>query len=483
MSTTSQFTNLDTILISTAGLTAKEVGHQLQLLEQAIPSVVLDRPCTRGDGICELSEATVQKLVRIHQNSARDGRWVKFVPASGAASRMFRIKNATDQNLLCQQEHMLAFCDQLSDLVDLAMNADYEELEDAMLNGLGFANTPKGLIPFHRYESDIRTPFEEHMLEASKCFQTEAGSCDLHFTVSPEHQERFSDLLVAFQDRYRDIKYRVSFSVQQSSTDTLALGQDGVVRKPNGQILLRPGGHGALIRNLNQLNADCVFIKNIDNVCHESQSSASEEWIQALCGYLIRFQRRAHNHLIRLESITEINVSNAEEFIATHLRGASIDPSASLSKRRDTAYAILNRPIRVCGMVVNEGEPGGGPFWQRHTDGSSSVQIVESVEVNTADCEQTEVARQATHFNPVFMALGVRDHRGNNYDLAQFIDQDRYILNEKNVDGTNARVLEHPGLWNGSMAKWNSIFIEVPVEVFTPAKTVVDLLRDTHQPA
>ncbi|MBM79074.1 MAG: NAD metabolism ATPase/kinase [Planctomycetaceae bacterium] len=485
MIATTEFSKRDLEQLEAAGIgiSVQEAEQQLELLSQPPDFLELAKPCTTRDGIVQLNDEALQTLIQKHRESVVEGRWTKFVPASGAASRMFVVKKEEDKRKLCQRWQDLAFADALADFLGQTNDVDYEGLEAAMLGGLGLDKVPKGLIPFHRYDDSSRVPFEEHLLEASTSFCDRDKKCSVHFTVSEEHQGRFEELLKEVQDRHPDVTFDVTFSIQKPSTNTLALSESGPVRKNNGSLVLRPGGHGALIENVEDVNADCVFIKNIDNVTHESQAAENGKWIEALCGYLVSFQAQIHEHLQRLDSDrSESSIAAAEQFVSDAFPGQSIQIDATDAERYKRVYGILNRPVRICGMVQNEGEPGGGPFWQRHEDGSLSVQIVESVEVNDEDKQQAAIASDATHFNPVFMALGLRDHRGDAFSLADYIDTDRYILNQKVVEDVDATILERPGLWNGSMGKWNSVFVEVPIAVFNPVKSVIDLLRPAHQP-
>jgi hypothetical protein len=328
--------------------------------------------------------------------------------------------------------------------------------------GLGYRDLPKALLAFHRYDEISRTPFEEHLREAARCFADSDRRCRVHFTVSPGHQPRFEELLIRLMPRLRmetDVTPDVEFSQQNPATDLLALDHDGrPLRNEDGSLILRPGGHGALLANLDSLRGDLVFVENIDNVRHWRWQVTAEHWLRVLGGYLVELQGE-----IRRSSPSAENVA---------------DPNVRLGQTKP----LLHRPLRVCGVVRNQGEPGGSPFWVQESDGSCSLQLVERAEVDPEDRAQQAVFAAATHFNPVFMALGVRDWRGRPFPLADYVASERCLLTWKSVGGRSARVLEHPGLWNGSMAAWNTVFVEVPAEVFAPAKTVLDLLRPSHQP-
>jgi hypothetical protein len=367
---------------------------------------------------------------------------------------------------------------------DFVRTGRHAELVEAIVTsaGLGYGDFPKGLVEFHRYQNDTRTPFEEHLLESQACLSDRDGTVSAHFTVAPEHQDRFVERLNQFTSGETG-HFQVSFSVQHSATDTIAMDANGaLLRGDDRKPVLRPGGHGALLENLNELQGDLIFVKNIDNVAHEHWREASVVWLQILGGYLRRLQDAAHEHLRGLNSHNPRSVVAAREFVHLTFPGAALPATEDPNTLREVLIKQLKRPLRVCGMVKNAGEPGGGPFWVREADGGISAQIVETVEVDARDARQQAIVEQATHFNPVFMALAVRDENGELFDLREFSDEDRVIITQKPVGGQTATVLERPGLWNGAMARWNSVFIEVPKEVFSPVKTVFDLLRQEHQP-
>lgn len=481
------------------GISPEEASRQLRILHDPPRRVTLIRPCTINDGIETIAEGELDELAAFHQQAAAAGRWLKFVPASGAASRMFAMKSDDDPRRLCEHLHKFAFHEVLAasfrdagiELSDLLNGQEYSEIVDRLLNepGLAYASQPKGLLLFHHYANGNRTPFEEHLREAASSFRGENNRCRAHFTVSEEHRNQFEALLAQLQPLIAEemqVQVEVDFSVQKPSTDTLALNQeDAPARDSEGHILRRPGGHGALLENLNDLAADLIFVKNIDNVCHQRLQQPTQRWVQTLGGILIRLEQQVYALARALDGDeSEQSILSAEQFLSERFPGSlNCDEAGDdLKTRHDRAWRILNRPVRICGMVRNEGEPGGGPFWVRGADGSESVQIVESAETDPDDQNQQAIFRSSTHFNPVFMALGVRDYQGHPFHLPDFVDEDRYILAKKVSDGKTIRVLERPGLWNGSMAHWNTVFVEVPKQVFSPVKTVFDLLRDEHQP-
>jgi hypothetical protein len=430
--------------------------RQLELLREPSHYPQLARPCTVGDGIQEIAEIHHADLMSLHRQAAEQGRWSKFVPASGAASRMVAFEREDEVARLAEHLERFAFYPSLElvarrngrDLAQLRSGADRRALLELLLSdsGLSYNDLPKALIEFHRDGESSRTAFEEHLREAARCFVDHRRVSRAHFTVSSEQQSRFESMLAQLTPRIRDelnAALEVGFSPQKPSTDYLALDQDDEpVRNGDGALLFRPGGHGVLLENLEDLGGDLVFVKNVDNVCHPRWQATAEHWIQVLGGYLIQLQAGSH-------------------------RGSA---------------SAEDRPLRVCGVVRNEGEPGGGPFWVREADGSCSLQIVEGAEVAPDDRDQQRIFSGATHFNPVFMALGLRDRHNRPFPLQHYVSGERFLLTWKTAEGRRVRVLERPGLWNGSMAGWNTVFVEVPKQVFAPVKTVFDLLRDEHQP-
>ncbi len=309
------------------------------------------------------------------------------------------------------------------------------------------------------------------------------GDIRAHFTVAADSREAFAAQLQAFQAELEGGTCHVDFSIQQSTTDTIAITAAGaLLRDEHNRPILRPGGHGALLENLQALPGDLIFVKNIDNVAHEHARTASIAWMQILGGYLVRLGEAVAHHLHSLQAGDDAALAQAVDFLRQTFPHATPTGNDNRQQLRDTVLSRLNRPVRVCGMVQNEGEPGGGPFWVRENDGGVSPQIVEAAEIDAEDAEQQAIFSRATHFNPVFMALAVRDQRQEPFALAEFVQQDRILTATKQVAGQTATILERPGLWNGGMAGWNSVFVEVPSTVFSPVKSVLDLLRPEHQP-
>lgn len=503
------------------GVDVNDVLHQLRLFERAPPYLALDRPCTVGDGIQVLSAAAIARARACAAQASGQGRVQKFVPASGAASRMFQAlfaarsaeggadratlaaraaqgdKAAAEGLQFAERIRDFAFFEGLSlamrrrgqDIDALVARGAFGDIIDCLLTdrGLGYGNLPKGLIWFHRYRQGARTAFEEHLVEAAGYTRHQDGTSRLHFTVSPEHEQRFIALLEAVRAPYQraiGARFEVAFSHQKRCTDTLAVDlANRPARGADGRLLFRPGGHGALIENLNDLRGDVVAIKNIDNVAAEHLQEMTVIWKKILIGHLVATQARVFRYLtlLRQETTARELVAEAADFARNELCLAT-DPELRLAEQKRVLADKLDRPIRVCGVVRNTGEPGGGPFWVRSAKGTPTLQIVEQAQVDAADRAQREVFACATHFNPVDLVCGVSDAQGHPFDLKRFVDPDAVFIAQKSKDGRPIKVLERPGLWNGAMAHWNTIFVEVPGETFNPVKTVTDLLRPAHQP-
>lgn len=510
------FSAADRAQLAELGIAADEVERQLRLFAEPPPSPYLDRPCTVDDGIRVLDEAERHAALGAYEAAARAGRLQKFVPASGAATRMFQALLAArerpgriDRAALAADaaadplahevvtfvDHLdrFAFADALraalarsgSDLGRLLReDGDRRPLLDAVLDrpGLNYAALPKALIAFHRYPDGARTAFEEHLDEGTHYARDGEGVARLHFTVSPEHRGDFAAELArasAACERRRDARLAVEFSSQQRATDTIAAEPSNQpFRTADGRLLFRPGGHGALIENLQQLAGDVIFIKTVDNVQPEHLRAATLTWMRLLTGHLVSLQAALFQHLETLQASTGPNAAGRARRFASQAFGIELDGAAAAADLQ----AALDRPLRVCGVVRNTGEPGGGPFWVRAAGGGCPVQIVESAQVDANHPGQRAVFAAATHFNPVFMACGVRDWRGQPFDLRRFVDPSAVFIARKSKDGRELQALERPGLWNGAMARWHTVFVEVPLETFTPVKTVNDLLRPAHQP-
>ena len=504
--------------MSEMGIAPGEAARQVELFRNPPPFTRVLRPCRPGDGIRALSLAEHDELLSHFDAAARRGRIGKFVPASGAASRMFKdllsflsappgaepsaTVRSCFENLprFAFYEHLAAalYADGI-DLDEAARNGDWEAVLSHLLEkpGLGYAECPKGLLLFHRYPEGPRTPFEEHLVEAAAIERSDDGLCLLHFTVSPEHQEDFESLLdrvrPCLEERF-DCRFEVTFSTQRHATDTLAVDlRNQPFRLADGSLLFRPGGHGSLIDNLNELGRegwDIVLLKNIDNVVPDGRKPVVHLWKRLLGGCLLEVREQAFVHLDRLEALDGVRGKKAEavlreagEFLATALCRPLPEgfAQADLMERQRFLMEALDRPIRVCGVVRNQGEPGGGPFWVESPSGGISPQIVETSQIDPKSPEQQAALKASTHFNPVDIACGLRDRHGRPYDLHRFVDPATVFIAEKSHEGQPLKALERPGLWNGAMAGWNTVFVEVPDATFAPVKTVMDLLRPEHQ--
>lgn len=495
--------------LSRQGIPEDEARDQLALLRDPPAPTRVDRPCVPGDGVHRVPDGRHAELIRRFEDAASAGRWTKFVPASGAASRMFKDlaawleaeKTGEAHEPPDAAQHLLkggrrfAFWDDLLEAVERRGGdpGDPADCVSALLEeeGLDFARQPKGLIPFHRTGGATRTAFEEHLYEAVVYVRDRSGVARSSFTVPPEHREGFARQLERTRKNLRVLgqgELEVSLTVQDPGTDTLAIDTEGKpFRLSSGELLLRPGGHGALLRNLQELRGDLVLIKNIDNVLPESRRAHMVQWKKVLGGYLVELGGQIVAWLESLESAGSggsVNWKKAVEFVRTRLGVDLSKKLADAADDRERAGILrgrLDRPLRVCGVVKNEGEPGGGPFWARDTDGLLSPQIVEASQIDLTDPGQKKVLEQSTHFNPVDIACALSDAGGRPYDLSPYIDRSTYFVAKKFAEGRELRALERPGLWNGAMSGWNTVFLEVPAETFAPVKTVFDLLRPEHQ--
>ena len=500
--------------IRSRGMTPEKVLMQIGAFKRAFPFSRLLRPCTVGDGIILLEFKDIERLCRVYEKAALSGRAMKFVPASGAASRMFKLllsyNGRLENNLKPSDVHKsflrffeeierFPFYEQLKsamsgngmDIKKAIAEGDYQAILNHTLGpqGLDLADLPKGLIPFHRYPGSSRTPIEEHMVEAAAYVTNGEGIATIHFTVSSEHEDIVKKHVKDVRKRYErsGLKFEFGFSNQKNSTDTIAVDADNnPFRDREGRLLFRPGGHGALLQNLVDLKGDIVFIKNIDNIAPDRLKQTTYIYKKALGGLIIELQERIFEYLKRLSKGDgdTANISEIFEFIKLKF---SVTPPAGIeeaSRRKKMDYLVsrLNRPIRVCGMVRHVAEPGGGPFWVRHGDGTASIQIIETSQVDIGSEEQKRIFESSTHFNPVDLVCGMKDHSGRPFNLNDYVDHDTGQITIKSKDGKELKALELPGLWNGSMAYWNSVFVEVPLITFNPVKTVFDLLRKEHQP-
>ena len=476
------FTSEDLLQIQQHGLTTEAVEQQLENFRRGFPFLKVVRAASPGDGVRVLSREEAQAAAERYDRAAEGLGVVKFVPASGAATRMFKElfefinedKRGKGIDTLLDNIEKFAFWPELRAV--LPAGADDRAIVNAIVgDGLNYGRKPKGLVTFHAYPEGARKAVEEHLVEGA-AYAAAGGVVRIHFTVSPEHVAGFEELLAAkvpFYEKRFGVRYEISFSVQKPSTDTLAVNPDNTpFRQDDGTLLFRPAGHGALIENLNEIDADLIFIKNIDNVTTDARRGDTVRYKKVLAGVLLDLQGRAFEYLKALE-VGGAELEPIAEFIGKQL-------CVKLPAEYDSALlrAVLDRPIRVCGMVRNEGEPGGGPFWVSEPDGGESLQIVESSQIAPG---QKELTARATHFNPVDVACGLKNYLGRRFDLRQWTDPQTGFVSEKSQQGRPLRAMELPGLWNGAMARWNTVFVEVPISTFAPVKIVNDLLRPQHQ--
>jgi hypothetical protein len=498
------FSAADRKQIEAQGLTLEEVKQQLALYARGPRYIKLLRPCTLGDGIVPITPAARKKLIRRFDEEAACQRMMKFVPASGAASRMFAgWHEAARRGGFESAEEEAAFYDRLRQLPFASLIAgrgaghylkrkDTAGLLSYILSeeGLHYGWLPKALISFHAYPGgEVRTALEEHLAEAASFLCDGEGNCRLHVTLSEEHIEKVYAKLDEIQEKYERMfrtRLRVEHSVQLPSTAILAVDEEGrPFRGEDGRLVFRPGGHGALLQNLAALDAEFIFVKNIDNIVPQNILSRILPYKKMLGGLALDMRQSIFTWLKKLKTndVGRDEIDACAGFCRERLNLAlpeSFDRLASAQKRKRLA-SVLNRPLRVCGMVRNEGEPGGGPFWVEEPHGAVSVQIVEAAHVDPRERRQQTVWRRAAFFNPVDMVCCIRDDQGRPYDLQKFVNRDTYLISAKTEKGRRLLALERPGLWNGAMAYWNTVFVELPLAVFNPVKTVEDLLRPQHR--
>ncbi len=511
------FTKQDTEQIKAHNLTPEKVNDQIAQIKQGMTFSNLVEAARIGNGIVKLSPDAQQAYIKAYNKLHDQISIVKFVPASGAATRMFKFlfkflnefkadkqqiaaygQTHKDMQVFIQSLQFFPFYKLVMDRVK-ADNPTYKSLSEtkkatafvrAMLDEkqLNYGHYPKGLLPFHKYNKTIVTAFREHLLEAT-LYASSNQKAHLHFTISEAHKSMFKAKLAQIRpvlEAETGTEFLVDFSYQNKATDTIAITtQDTLFRTPEGKLVFRPSGHGALLENLNALNHDIIFIKNIDNIVVYRKNKHVSEYRKLLAGVLLETQKQVFLYLKCLDndSITEAKLLEIAGFVTQKLCAtidANFDDFAP-SKKVSYLHNRLNRPIRVCGMVKNEGEPGGGPFWVKDANGTISLQIVEFAQIDLSVQAQQNIVKNATHFNPTDLVCGVKDYKGNKFNLQNFVDHSAAFITTKSQNGTTIKALELPGLWNGSMAYWNSIFVEIPLETFNPVKTVNDLLKPAHQ--
>lgn len=515
------FSNKDVKQIETKGLTLQKVEEQIGLFETELPFINIKEAATINNGIHEITDEQKESYIKYYDKIRHQLTILKFVPASGAATRMFKFlfqflkdynfnkesinsyinrNKAMDLSLFFVGLEKFPFYDEVVKMnKELYPNYDIisgdkqkylfvETMLDEKKLNYGFC--PKGLLPFHKYKNHISTAFEEHLFEAA-LYASSNGKADLHFTISENYNHTFDKEFIRIEDSVEhktNTAFDISFSYQKQKTDTIAVNlKNEPLRDKNKNLVFRPSGHGALLENLNDLEADLIFIKNIDNVVVHKFEKEVSDYKKVLAGMLLEIQQQAFQYLRDLEKkkLKEEELLKIAQFLSSKLNVVISEEFEKYSLKYQKAFLIekLNRPIRVCGMVKNEGEPGGGPFWVKSENGMISLQIVESAQIDRKNKHQKEIFKNSTHFNPVDLVCGVKDFNGNKFDLTKFVDPKTAFITLKTDLGIELKALELPGLWNGSMANWNTIFVEVPLITFNPVKTVNDLLKEPHQVA
>ena len=497
-------------------MTKEKIAAQTERFRKGFPWLDIVASAVPGKGIEVLSPEQIEQAVAYADTAEDQGR-CKFVPASGAASRMFKdifagmeTANAATEKLAANLEKFAFYSSEVFGEAPFCPTGTARTLLTD--SGLNYGSKPKGVLKFHRYADEVRTALAEHLVEGAAYMRNPDGTVNLIITISPEHQTLFEEALAEVKEKYErkyDVKYNITFTFQDKETDTLAVDSENKpFLKEDGSILTRPAGHGALIYNLNALNEEIVSIKNIDNVCVERMQPTTYQWKKVLMGRALQLRDRIRGYIFALDQITtavkeqsdfafipartfclpdafatpEVQelCNEIEEFLAQELC-IEMPEAKDCRDRAEKLRAKLNRPIRVCGMVKNEGEPGGGPFIIRAKDGSTSLQILEGAQINPDDPHAQAQLKSATHFNPVDLVCCLKDYNNEKFDLLEYVDEETGLISSKSYQGRELKALELPGLWNGSMSDWNTLFVEVPVETFNPVKTVLDLLRDAHQ--
>lgn len=512
------FKQQDLELFKEKGISQESINQQIKNFENGFPFADLISAATPAEGITFIDKEERSHLIEFYEKKIGDKKIVKFVPASGAASRMFKTLfsfkeryRGTDDDVdeffndtsfnspytfLKGVESMALFNDLKKALVNDGIDyniclqeKDYGIILEYVLEakGLNYASLPKGLLKFHKYDNYERTAMEEHLVEGAKYCKSEDNKVYIHFTISPDHWKKFELLLDEVQERYEkefDVEYIITFSIQKPSTDIIAVDKNNKpFRELDGNLLFRPGGHGALIENLNEIEGDIIFIKNIDNVVPDGLKEKTIKYKKVIGGLLLKLQEQTEQYLTQLEFKKLDNLEKIKQFAEEKLniKFSEVYENLSIEAKSDYLIKKLNRPIRICGMVKNEGEPGGGPFWVKNSKGETSLQIVEKSQIDTSNTAQHGILNSSTHFNPVDLVCATKDYKGNKFNLKEFIDHETGFISEKSKNGRELKAQELPGLWNGAMADWITLFVEVPLVTFNPVKTINDLLRDQHK--
>lgn len=507
------FSELDKALIDDRGSDIQTVLSQIENFRKGFPFLQIEDAAAVGNGIIQLNEEDLEKRCALFERKISEGtKPLKFIPASGAASRMFKALFSALEDLnngialpevlqknkaakaFIERFESFAFASELKATIkNNGETMEGKNLIDFLLNekGLNYGALPKGLLKFHLYKDNSRTPFEEHFVLGTNYAKNKNGIVKLHFTVSPEHQPEFEKLLDKIKNNYETkfgLNFDVRFSQQKPSTDTIAVDLNNEpFREKDNSLLFRPGGHGALIENLNDLDADIIFIKNIDNVVPDQLKKPIIKYKKALAGVLLKNQEKLFFYQKELNEKHPAALDSAFLAAASNFLENTLNTKPATNQyytEKEELYHYLreklNRPLRVCGMVKNEGEPGGGPFWVKNDDGTISLQVVESSQIDPNSVQQQKIAKNATHFNPVDLVCAVKNYKGEKFNLTQFTNPKTGFISIKSKDGKELKAQELPGLWNGAMSDWNTLFVEVPIETFNPVKTVNDLLREQH---
>lgn len=502
------FTNEDIRQIEQRGSSVKTVEEQVERFKKGFPWMKIVAPATPEKGILVLDEAAVKAAGEYYDRASMNGK-CKFVPASGAASRMFKdlfsgLDSLKEGKELSDDAPAAKFSDHIAEFAFYtpelfgAESCPCPEYRKSVLSrtltdeGLGYGAKPKGVLKFHKYtDGEIRTAFAEHLVEAQNYMRNEDDTANLVVTISPEHQHLFEEAYAEVKDNYEKrygVKYNITFTFQDKATDTIAVDVDNrPFRTETDELLFRPAGHGALIYNLNKLEEEVVSIKNIDNVANERLMSETATWKKVLLGKALELRDTIFGYLKALDSCSDPCSDECRSLcdeIETFLDNTlciKLPAASDCASRVEALRAKLDRPIRVAGMVKNQGEPGGGPFIIAEKDGSTSLQVLESVQINMSDDHARNALASATHFNPVDIVCCLHDYKGKSFDLLKYVDEDAGFISSKSYQGRELKALELPGLWNGAMSKWNTLFVEVPLATFNPVKVVLDLLRPAHQ--
>lgn len=513
------FTDNDVIQLKKRGISQPEIEKQIETLVSGIPFAELRSAATENNGLLIFDEDAQRDFVAHFESRRESLDLLKFTPASGAATRMFKflfefledydstkgsINSYINKKVVPQLRLFFVGLDSFPFFNEVRKRIKYiygKEGADINENRLrfvkimldekelNFGRRPKGLFPFHSYKRHIATAFEEHLFEGA-LYANKGGVARLHFTISEEHQERFHkqfEKRKSYIEKKTEMEFNITYSYQKPSTDTVSLtASNELLRNNNRELIFRPGGHGALINNLNEQEADIIFIKNVDNVVVNKYKEKVAFYKKMLAGKLLLLQQKSFNYLQLLDNEEELSEKSVVEIINFlqndfHLNIALDFKKYSQSYQIAYLRELLDRPIRVCGMVENEGEPGGGPFWVRHESGKVALQIIEGVQINPKDLQQQKILKNSIYFNPVDIVCGVKNYKNEKYNLLKFVDYKAGFITSKSFEGQKIKALEHPGLWNGGMANWNTIFVEVPLVTFNPVKTVNDLLKAAHQ--